>query len=96
MNLPTLPTNDLLTIFDQDPSAIDEESLEQRRTKAAEAVESFATQASLSTLDSLLEALEAPQADSGRRLRLLADQISDRTEVLDQEVARFLSLNQEA
>ena len=95
MNLPTLPTNDLLAVFDEDPAGTDREVLEQRRSKAAAAVESFASQASLTALDSLLEAVEGGQADAGRQLRLLADQMGERTAVLNQEVARFLSLNRE-
>ena len=95
MSLPTLPTNDLLAVFEEDLTEVDQEVLEQRRSKAAEAVQSFASQASLTALDSVLEAVDGGEADAGRRLRLLADQIGERAAVLNQEVTRFLSLNRE-
>ncbi len=94
MNPSSLPTTDLLTGLAPEPGPVhDPLADEQRRVRAAEIVEGFVQQAALSTLDSVLSAAGEPGPDTGRRLRLLADQIADRSQLLDDEVRRFLALD---
>lgn len=65
----------------------------RRLDQAADLVEEFAEESALGALDSLLAAAAAPDAGAADKVRQLAGEMSDQTEILHSEIERFLAVS---
>jgi hypothetical protein len=65
----------------------------RRLDQAADLVEEFAEETAIGALDSLLAAAAQPAEKAAGKVRQLADEMSDQTEILHSEIERFLAVS---